>query len=370
LAESQKRVLVIDDEEHVREFLRAALKSAGYEAEAVGSGDEGVDLFERRPVPLVISDLRMPGRDGLEVLREVRRIRPQTVVVILTGYGSVENAVTLMREGAFGILTKPCSIQEILVTVEKGLRHHELTCQNEELQRQLDRSQRLAMIGKLAAGVAHELNSPLDGVLRFVKLSIETLEEEHEARGWLEEARRGLDRMASIVRSLLTFSRNVVLEHEEAGLRELLTEAVRSIRIVLQSRDVELVLGRLPEDLTVPKGMIQVFTNVLRNAIDAVGDAGTVTTDAAVEGGDVVIRIRDDGPGIPEDIRERIFEPFFTTKEAGRGTGLGLPICARIMQRFNGGIDLRNAPGGGTIVSLRLPLASNARLATVDRARE
>jgi two-component system NtrC family sensor kinase len=176
--------------------------------------------------------------------------------------------------------------------------------------------------------------------------------------------------MASIVRSLLTFSRNVVLEHEEAGLRELLTEAVRSIRIVLQSRDVELVLGRLPEDLTVPKGMIQVFTNVLRNAIDAVGDAGTVTTDAAVEGGDVVIRIRDDGPGIPEDIRERIFEPFFTTKEAGRGTGLGLPICARIMQRFNGGIDLRNAPGGGTIVSLRLPLASNARLATVDRARE
>jgi signal transduction histidine kinase len=367
LTPTDVRILVIDDEEHVRGFLCSALASSGYSVTEATTGAEGVELFGRSPFPVVLTDLRMPEMDGLEVLRAVIRREPDTAVVILTGYGSVESAVTLMREGAFGILTKPCSIQEILVTVEKGLRQHELRLKNRDLQGQLDRSQRLAMIGKLAAGVAHELNSPLDGVKRFVNLSLGHLDEPQKVKLWLEDARRGLDRMAGIVRSLLTFSRNVVLEHEEAGLTEVLGEAIRNVRAILGDRPVEIRQGEIPPDLSVPKGLFQVFLNVLRNAIDAVPDGGHVWCDAAREGGEIVMRIRDDGPGIPAGIRERIFEPFFTTKEAGHGTGLGLPICARVMERFNGSIDVADAPGGGTLVILRLPLTRNARLATVSR---
>jgi signal transduction histidine kinase len=367
LAQSERRILVVDDEDDVREFLKTALEATGHTVETVASGEEAVRVFREEPFALVITDLKMPGQDGFEVLRSVREIVPDTVVVILTGYGSVKDAVNLMREGAYGILTKPCSIQEILATVEKGLKHHELRTRNQELQAQLDRSQRLAMIGKLAAGVAHELNSPLDGVLRFVKLSLSNLDEDSDVRPWLEESVKGLDRMASIIRSLLTFSRNVVLEHEEADLGELLSESIRNLRVGLGDRNVKLATGEVPPGTGVPKGLIQVFTNILKNAIDASPEGGTVHTSVSCADGHIIVRIRDEGPGIPESVQSRVFEPFFTTKEAGKGTGLGLPICARIMERFNGTIEIGAVPEGGTQVVLRIPVTKNARLATVSK---
>jgi signal transduction histidine kinase len=367
LVQTDRRVLVVDDEADVREFLKTALEATGHVVETATGGEAAILAFDVKPYALVITDLKMPGCDGFEVLRRVREVHPDTVVVILTGYGSVKSAVNLMREGAYGILTKPCSIQEILATVEKGLKHYELCTRNRELQSQLDRSQRLAMIGKLAAGVAHELNSPLDGVLRFVKLSLSSIEGHDDVCGWLEESVKGLDRMASIIRSLLTFSRNVVLEHEEADLSEVVSESVRSLRITLGDRKVELIIGELPSAVGIPKGLIQVFTNILKNAIDASPEGASVHTSAACEDGNIVVRIRDEGSGIPDNVKNRIFEPFFTTKEAGKGTGLGLPICARIMERFNGGIEIEPGADGGTIVTLRIPITKNARLATVSK---
>ena len=369
LEEQSHRILVVDDEPDIVEFVDLALgDDPNIQVDATCDGGEAIRRIEERRYAVVLTDLKMPEPDGHEVLRAVRTLQPQASVVVLTGHGTIEETVALMREGAYSVLTKPCTVNEVRMITDKAVRHHELCQANEDLKVRLDRASRLAMIGKLAAGVAHELNSPIDGVLRFVNLSLTKLETDPPAvRTYLEEARRGLDRMTSIVRSLLTFSRNVVLEQEEENLRALLDECVRSMRAT-QDREIEIAVREVPGDAAVPKGLSQVFTNLLKNACDATPDGGHILAEAANEGGELVIRICDDGSGIDPAVRERIFEPFFTTKEVGKGTGLGLPICARIMERFNGSITVESAPdGGGTTVTLRLPLARNARRAPVPR---
>jgi signal transduction histidine kinase len=280
------------------------------------------------------------------------------VSVVITGYGTVQHAVDLMREGAFDVLTKPCPAPEIVATVSRAYAHHVALRTNAELRERLRVQDKLAMIGKLAAGVAHELNNPLDASMRCVRMAMDRTAKDPEAKEYLDLAHAGLLRMADIVKSLLTFSRHAAIEQKPEPLRRLADEAVTGVQLALgdDAPRITTEIDDAVRELPVPRGLHQVLTNLVRNAADATGRTGRVRVVGAREGEHLRIRVEDDGPGMPPAVLRRIFEPFFTTKPPGKGTGLGLPISARIVEKFGGAITVECPPSGGTIVAIALPL--------------
>ncbi len=364
---NKSRVLVVDDNENIRSLLFSILDRAGYRVTAVGTVSEALEAFRQDRSGVIISDLRMPGVDGRDFITVVLDENPEAMVVVLTGYGTVDEAVDLMRMGVYHIITKPAGMDEILLIVERAARDQEMKARSRELEKRLEITERLAMIGKLAAGVAHELNNPLDGVSRFVKLNLEGMPEGSECREFQEEALRGLRRMSSIVKDLLTFSRNIAMEVKEESIEAMLRDAAKQALAALVDREVEVTFELALPDVCVPRGIYQVFQNLVKNAVDAVGDVGgEVTLKAGIRDGENFVSIIDNGCGIPDDIKERIFEPFFTTKEVGSGTGLGLSIVSRILERFEGGLSIDSEEGVGTTVTVFLPTQSSSRRERTD----
>jgi len=358
-------LLVVDDKEIVRDFLCEVLELAGHDVTVVDSGEEALDLCRRRPADVLLTDLRMEPMSGEELIRHLRTASPATVPIVLTGYGSVERTVELMRLGAFDVLTKPCRATEILATVEKALAHHDALDSNLDLRSRLEAQEgkrqqvqeKLAMIGKLAAGVAHELNNPLDATLRCVRLSKDRVRDDPETTEYLDLAHAGLLRMADIVQSLLTFSREAAVEQAPQRLDDLVAEAITGVALALGNEAPRMTQEIQPgvAGVHVPRGFHQVLTNLLRNASDACEGQGTVRITARLTHGRIAIAVIDSGTGIPDDVLPRVFEPFFTTKDPGKGTGLGLPISARLVEKLGGSMDIECPATGGTHVTVSLP---------------
>ncbi len=350
-------VLIVDDDQRIRGLLFNILDRAGYHVSAAADGMEALEVLRADHPDVLLVDLRMPRMDGRSFVRKALEEDPHAVILVLTGHGTVETAVEAMRAGVYSIITKPFGMDDIVFMVEKGLRDRKLAERSRELEKRLETSERLAMIGKLAAGVAHELNSPLDGVMRFVKLTRDALPPDSELRGYQEEALGGLVRMSAIIRDLLTFSRNVVLEAEEESLEKQLRDATKLTLAAEPLKRVDVTFDLAVPRVSVPRGMFQVFRNLLKNAVDALDGEGRVEIRGGLRDGEVFVSVRDDGCGIPREIRDRVLEPFFTTKKAGSGTGLGLSIVSRIVERFGGGLEIESEEGRGTTVTVYLPAA-------------
>jgi len=361
-AERAGHVLVVDDQAIVRDFLAEVLRLQGHRVTLASNGTEALELVRKDPPHVLLTDLKMSGLDGHTLVRRVREAHPAVVPIVITGFGTVQHAVDLMREGAFDVLTKPCPAAEIVSTVSKALEHHEALQSNADLRERLRVHEKLAMIGKLAAGVAHELNNPLDATLRCVRMAMDRLGGDAEAREVLDLAHAGLLRMADIVKSLLTFSRHAAIEQKPEALSRLVEEAATGVTLALGD-DAPHIGTEIEADLQgvpVPRGLHQVLTNVIRNAADATGRTGTISVRAMRDLEMLRIEVRDDGPGMPPAVLQRIFEPFYTTKPPGKGTGLGLPISARIVEKFGGVITVECPPPGGTLVKVTLPLSAAA----------
>jgi len=350
-------VLVVDDQPIVREFLAEILRQKGYRVTLCATGKDALEKSRDDAPNVLVTDVRMGEMDGQELMRRMAAAHPAVVPIVVTGYGTVQHAVDLMRDGAFDVLTKPCPAQEILATVARALEHHHALQANADLRVRLRTHEKLAMIGKLAAGVAHELNNPLDASLRCVRMAMDRIGGDAEAKEVLELAHSGLLRMADIVKSLLTFSRNAALEQRREGLLRLIEEATTGVSLALgdEAPAFEHPLHADIADAQVPRGLHQVLTNVLRNAADATGPTGHVRVTASRDADRLRIRVADDGPGIAPAVLQRVFEPFFTTKAPGKGTGLGLSISARIVEKLGGTISIECPPPGGTVVTIALP---------------
>lgn len=358
-------ILVVDDKEIVRTFLHEVLELAGHRVTVVDDGEAALNALLEDRAQVLLTDLRMEPMSGQELIRRLKIESPSTVPVVLTGYGSVERTVELMRMGAFDVLTKPCRATEILATVEKALAHHEALHTNHDLRCRLEAQEgkrqqvqeKLAMIGKLAAGVAHELNNPLDATLRCVRMSKDLVRDDPELAEYLDLAHAGLLRMADIVQSLLTFSREAAVEQAPQRLDDLVAEAITGVALALgesaprMSQEIQPGVAGVP----VPRGLHQVVTNLLRNANDAAEGQGTIRVIGRLDGDRLVLEVLDQGPGIPDDVLPRVFEPFFTTKDPGKGTGLGLPISARLVEKFGGSMGIECPSDGGTTVTVSLP---------------
>jgi two-component system NtrC family sensor kinase len=221
--------------------------------------------------------------------------------------------------------------------------------------KQLQHSERLAAVGQLAGGVAHEINNPLQTLAIRAELLAGALEG-HEAKAHVPPLMRAIDRCARIVRSLLSFARQDTPEIRTLQLSDICSQLDDLVGPQMHTHGVNLVL-KVPSMITVradPKQVMQVLLNLVLNGIDA-HSPGELTITASLSGRQTVITVDDNGPGITPDHLERVFEPFFTTKPEGEGTGLGLSVSHGIANANKGSLTAVNRPEGGARFTLTLP---------------
>jgi C4-dicarboxylate-specific signal transduction histidine kinase len=231
-----------------------------------------------------------------------------------------------------------------------------------EAQEELLRSERLASVGRLAAGIAHEVGNPLGAIGGYAELARLKLADGSADRSAVEDFLRRIGveagRIDAIVRDLLDFARPAPLALGPVRLAVALEAAARLARMQGRFRDVALDVdlpATLPQVRADERRLSQVFLNLLLNAGDAMAGGGQVRVTGRLVEGQVVVELTDSGPGLAPEAKLRLFDPFFTTKEPGQGTGLGLSVCHGLMASFGGAIEAGEAPGGGARFTLRLP---------------
>ncbi len=231
----------------------------------------------------------------------------------------------------------------------------------EVLDERLEVSKRLASLGKLAARVAHELNNPLDGILRYINLALRIVNDtpETKLKAYLAESRTGLMRMVQIIGDLLEFSRTTEGDFDESDINEVVEQAIKANSAAASRGGVVTTADFQTQPMPVTRGsrLYQVCCNLIRNAVDAMPDGGRLCVTTGVMDEQVVIRIADTGVGLPAQI-EKIFEPFYTTKAPGKGTGLGLAICKDFIEDMKGTITAAPGDEGGAVFTIRIPVQS------------
>ncbi len=244
--------------------------------------------------------------------------------------------------------------------------------ERKNLEHELRQAEKMSAVGQLIAGVAHELNNPLAGVLGYAQLLLDFPMGEKVRRG-LDSICREADRCRRIVHNLQTFARKHKPEVESVDINGILLSTLELRSYQLKVDDIEVVcdLGNLPASLADAHQLRQVFLNIVINAhqaMNAFRGRGVLTLRTRRHGSDIVVEVQDDGPGIDPSNLGRIFDPFFTTKDVGQGTGLGLSICYGIIREHGGRITAENAADGGAIFRVTLPLRAPER-AAVDISR-
>lgn len=232
-----------------------------------------------------------------------------------------------------------------------------------QLENHLLQAEKLSSLGLMAAGVAHEVNTPLTGISSFTQMLVQEVPEDHPHHMMLKKIETQCFRASEIVNNLLNFARVQTDEFKDVDINRVVEESLGLLEHQFRKKQVRIERNLAPE-LPVVWGnegrLMQVFINILLNSWDAVAPQGRITVGTALEDGSVLIRIEDDGQGIPPEFIQKIYDPFFTTKEIGKGTGLGLSVSYGIIQEHAGRIFVESQPGSGTVFTIRLPVVESA----------
>lgn len=367
------RILLVDDESDFRTTIAKRLIKRGMEVEQAGSGEESLAVLKDKPVDVVILDVKMPGMGGIETLHQIKENYPKIEVIMLTGHATTQDGVDGIKTGAFDYLTKPIELEQLLGKVrqahEKILREDEKAKEAEfrtKMEQQMIATERLASLGTLAAGVAHEINNPLAIIKECAGWMKSILQKEEMAKiprkedfeKALGKIENGVERARRITHELLGSVKQNESVLSRVDLEELINEAIILIKDEAAGRNVQ-VNNRVDSKDSViwsdPYKLRQVLLNLLTNAVHATGSGGSITVDLERSGDGVELTIQDTGEGIPKENLARIFEPFFSTKPTGKGTGLGLFVSRSIIEKLGGEISVESKLGQGTRFCIRLP---------------
>ena len=368
-----KRLLLVDDEDDFRQTIAKRLKKKGIAPEEAATGEECLSILEKEPMDVVVLDVKMPGMNGIEVLRHIKKNYPKTEVILLTGHAMTNDGVEGIKSGAFDYLTKPIELEHLLGKIrqayEKILREEEKQNEAEfrvRIEQKMIATERLASLGTLAAGVAHEINNPLAIIkesagwmeLLLKKEELAEMPRKQDFELALSKIEKGIKRAKRITLQLLGFVRKDDSVPAEVNLRELLEEAAQLVNREMVNKDIEIV-QEIDDSASIiwsdPYQLRQVFINLLTNAIHATGSGGKIAITLKRVGEEVALTLKDTGQGIPKENLERVFEPFFSTKSPGQGTGLGLFVTRSIIEKLGGAIEVESQLGHGTSFQIKLP---------------
>jgi two-component system, NtrC family, sensor kinase len=411
-------VLIVDDLQANLLALEVVLEGLDCRVVSAVSGDQALLSVLRQDFAVILLDVHMPTMDGYEVAAHLRSrsASRETPIIFLTAHDDEEHVLRAYGSGAVDFLSKPIkhevlrgkvrvflelyrsrralgaanrlleskntelqALAEAEANVSRSLRqaNSELKQAYRDLQSvqgQLVQSAKMASLGALVAGVAHEINSPLAFVQSHIGTAQRCLDEFRaglreavpdtldepwrKARSRLSETAVGLSRIGDLVLKLRSFSRLDEGERKAIPFKECLDSVLTILGHRLHGR-IEVQARISPPEVVecYPALLNQVLLNLVGNAADAIDGSGTISITAGGDGADYVISVHDSGPGIPLELRDRVLEPFFTTKPVGVGTGLGLSIAYSIVQKHRGSLTLDNSPAGGAIATIRFPLS-------------
>jgi len=388
-------VLTIDDDQAVRESLANFLEDFGYEVLQAEDGQQGLEVFAANRPDLILVDLRMPRMDGLQVLARVQELSPQTPIMVISGAGDIRDVVEALRRGAWDYLVKPIQDMNILLhSVETCLERARLQRQNLEYQQSLEesleklhrtqkemiQSAKMAALGDLVAGVAHEVNTPIGVSVTAASFLAERTRQLRELYGKGEMKRSdlekyltlaeessgsvlsNLERAAELVQSFKKVAADQSSEEKRVfEMKNYLEQILLSLRPQFK-RTPHQVRMDCPDDLILdsyPGAIMQIITNLVMNSLIhgfADGRPGEISIKVEQAGENVVLTYRDTGIGMDREQKERIYDPFYTTTRGSGGTGLGMNIVYNLVtQTLKGSIMLESSPGQGAVFYLTLP---------------
>lgn len=363
------RILLIDDEQDILDVVRLALTDAGYAVATALDGETGLQLCDRNPPHIVITDVRMPGKDGIEVLAAVKRRHPQVEVIVATAFAEMKLAIQALQLDASDFITKPIAADALMVAVERAKQRIVTRQQQLAHQAHILHQDKMMSLGRLAASVAHEINNPLSGVLNYVRLMSRIVSDQSalmaqasKFKSYLDIVGKEVQRCTRIVSNLLTFARPSAVAFKPVDIRALIDQCLVLSGHRLQLGNIDVAV-EIDEALPMVQGdanqLQQCLINLVFNAIDAMPDGGRVEITAGLSPDRKIaaITVSDNGCGIAGEHLAHIFDPFFTTKQEGKGTGLGLSTTYGIIEKHKGTIDVRSRPGRGATFTIKLPIS-------------
>jgi signal transduction histidine kinase len=372
-----KTILIVDDEKDICDVLSISLSDLGYKVFTAEDGEEALRIVKRVNPPIVLTDIRMPIMDGIELLREIKHQAPDTEVIMITGHGEMDLAIESLKHDATDFITKPIKDEALQVALKRAQEKisirrqlQEYTENLEELVRdksaKLVEAERMAAIGETIAAISHaikNISGGLEGGTFVLEKGIELDNKDYVHQGW-EAVRISLDKIKDLSVDLLNYVKFTELNYRLCDPNDPAREVIDLVKSLADDQGIMLKMDLEPRLNTFrfdPDGIHLCLHNLVTNAIDAtIADDSTGVSKEVVlktteaEGWGVEYQVLDNGCGMEEGVREKIFSSFFSTKGA-TGTGIGLMITKRIVDDHGGVIEFESSKGGGTKFVIRLP---------------
>ncbi len=372
---TQQTILLVDDEEGIRNVLKITLAHAGFKVVLAPDGDKGLVLFEQERPDIVITDIKMPGIDGIELLRRIKQINPETEVIMITGHGDMDLAVKSLQYEAADFITKPIDSEEIEIAVAKAVDRISINTRIQtymddleilvrEKDKKLDESQGLVTIGQTVAGMSHVIKNiagGLKGSSFILEQGIENENREYLVKGW-EMMKGNIDKITNLSLDLLNYAKTSRLKLQRKDAVGPAREAMDLMAHRAREQEICLRL-EMPEDpvefLADHDAITNVLFNLISNAFDAFDpevQSKEVVVRVELEENHIVYQVRDNGLGMDPAVSRVLFREFITTKGT-RGTGFGLMTTKKTIDAHGGTIGFDTEKTKGSVFTIRLPLS-------------
>jgi len=386
---SKSSILIIEDDPVVNETITSYFDDMGFTALQAFDGEEGINTFRERKPDIIITDLRLPKIDGLQIISLIKEESPDTPVIVVSGMGTMDDAIKSLQLGTWDYLTKPITDMKLVGhAVSKCLERAKLIKENKRYQNHLEeeikkrtaelhQAQKLEAIGTLAGGIAHDFNNILGAIMGYTDLALLDMDgcnEDMEEK--LRQIKKAGNRAKNLVAQILTFSRKSQSEKVSIELSPIIKEALKLLRASIPTTiEIKQNISTGPELVMAdPTEVHQVIMNLCTNSVHAMkNERGVIDVSFSSividdqqsrkipkikTGKYVKLSVHDTGCGMDQEMISQIFDPFFTTKEKGKGTGMGLSVVHGIVSDMAGTTIVESTPGLGSTISAYFPVST------------
>jgi len=369
--------LIVDDEEGIRRILWISLTESGYQVLTAGHGNDAMEIVRNEHPDIVLADIKMPGMDGIELLRKIKEENPDTEVIMMTGHAELELAISSLRYEAADFITKPINFDALEVALKRVHERIWMKGKIQEYTETLERlvtektqklveAERMAVIGQTVATLAHAIKNIIGGLkggMFVVEKGIELDNKKYLNQGW-SMVKGNVDKIKNLALDMLAYSKEREPDYDLCDPNIPAREVYHLMLSKARERDIALRLDlarNLGKVYLDPEAIYSCLLNLVTNAIDACMNGGgakglqeVIISSRSIEGWAVEYQVTDNGSGMDEETRRKIFRSFFSTKGT-RGTGLGLMITEKIIREHGGIIEVESQPGKGSTFIARLP---------------